>query len=175
MLRRFLLDRIAICTGVRVSHLLIAVTAALVILVEFFAHLRLRLGAEVFVHALVVLVCASANRGFAITRGKIVILQCCRKDSTGLGIVSVILEIWVEPYIISHFVLCLDSLGPKEALKRLLLFAATTISYVGFQVSQFDSPVDIGELVLRHPGLHGEGNVKRPTCRHGASHSRHGD
>jgi len=73
---------VAIC----IRHLFIAIArVALVVFVEFLTDFRLGISLEILIDALVVFVCASAVRNLAVTRGKIVILEGCRKNCAGLG------------------------------------------------------------------------------------------
>lgn len=40
---------------------------------------------------------------------------------------------------------------------------------------EFDSPVDVAELMFALPSLERDGDIERPAGGDGASHSRHGD
>lgn len=55
------------------------------VLVKFFADFGFGFCLEVFIDALIVLIRATAIRDFAVTRGKVLILQCCSKNGSGLG------------------------------------------------------------------------------------------
>lgn len=126
--------RVAVAVTVRIGHFLVAIVAALVILVELFSHFRLRLRLEVFVDTLVVFVGASTIGDFTVTRSEVFVLERCGKDRTRL---------WEDPlaylpmspramattYIISHFVLGLDTFCTEEVLQWLLFLAAAWVSY----------------------------------------------
>ena len=69
----------------RISDIVIHIGAFAGFFVEFLTDFRLGISLEILVDALVVFVCASAIRNLAVTRGKIVILEGCRKNCAGLG------------------------------------------------------------------------------------------
>jgi hypothetical protein len=101
-----------------------------VVFVKLLAHFRFRVGLEVFVDALVILVCASAICDLAVTRSEIVILEGCGKDRARLEFMALVgsYERVGSSYIISHLVHSLDLFGPEEVFERLLLLTRTRMS-----------------------------------------------
>jgi hypothetical protein len=76
----------------------------------------------------------------------------------------------LKTYVIDHFVLRLDTLGPKEVLQWLLLLTVIGVSLALYGALPLprNLPIDIAELMLSRPTLHCKCDVKRPACCHGS-------